>query len=427
MIQLRTLAGLLPAFLLLGASATAQEGTRLPAPTAPHHSITDDELAQLPSPEKLEIVILRGRMGYGIDLVTDTGITHLVRCRRLRVLHAGGLSLTDRSLEWIGKLDALEELHLDSNRITGEGLRHLVGLKRLRRLNLSLNPLRPEVYATLAKLTGLTHLSVYSGAAADDRALEQCARLTNLEELLADNTAAVTDRGLGHLLRLKKLKNLALRDAEGITDAGLARLAELTRLEELSLYNLRSVTPRGLDVLAKLPQLRRLEIATVPMDERSVRALASLEKLETLLLWNVGRATFQKGRPLPLEVLGELRLLRSFRTNQKMSSAAIRALGRLKGLESIRDELTEITDEDLKYLAQLPKLRELALGSEHITAASLPTLAGMTSLRELYVTDKVRVSPDQWRLLGESSLTRCRISQWWAPYTAYYQPAWPAE
>jgi hypothetical protein len=126
--------------------------------------------------------------------------------------------------------------------------------------------------------------------------------------------------------------------------------------------------------------------------------------------------------PLALDALGELSSLRTFRTNQEVPSSAIRALAKLDHLESITDELTQVTDEDLQHLARLPKLRVLVLGSEQVTAAALPTLAKMTALRELFVTEKVRISPEQWTLLGQASLTQCRINRCRPPYTVYYQP-----
>ena len=44
------------------------------------------------------------------------------------------------------------------------------------------------------------------------------------------------------------------------------------------------------------------------------------------------------------------------------------------------------------------------------------------TLRELYVTDKVQVTPEQWTTLGREALPRCRIARWRPPYTVYYKP-----
>src|SRR4051795_12014308 len=70
--------------------------------------ITDAELKELPG--DLEVLKLRGGLAYGVDQVSDEGVRGLERISKLRVLGLAGLGLTDKSLESIGKLNALEEL-----------------------------------------------------------------------------------------------------------------------------------------------------------------------------------------------------------------------------------------------------------------------------------------------------------------------------
>jgi hypothetical protein len=234
---------------------------------------------------------------------------------------------------------------------------------------------------------------------------------------LSENTAAVTDRGVESLAKLRHLENLALRSSPKVTDAGLAAIAGMTRLKTLRLSGLPSVTPEGMKQIGKLTDLRMLNINVVPMDAGSVRTLTSLTKLEDFALWSVA------SHPLPLDSLGALRSLRRIRTNMSLSSSAIRALARLQNLESITDELFEITDEDLTHLAKLTNLKVLILGSDKITAASLPTLAKMKSLRELFVTEKVGITPEQLTALGRDSLTECHIARFRPPYTVYHKKA----
>ncbi|HZZ79343.1 MAG TPA: hypothetical protein VFE62_12545 [Gemmataceae bacterium] len=91
-------------------------------------------------------------------------------------------------------------------------------------------------------------------------------------------------------------------------------------------------------------------------------------------------------------------------------------------LERIKDELHEISDEDLTYLARLPKLESLILASDKVTATSLPTLAKMKSLRRLMVTEKVGITPAQWTELGTNSLPQRTIARYRPPYTVFYEP-----
>ena len=116
-----------------------------------------------------------------------------------------------------------------------------------------------------------------------------------------------------------------------------------------------------------------------------------------------------------------LRSLRRIRTNMFLSSSAIRALARLQNLESIPEQLHAITDEDLKHVAKLTNLKVLVLDGEKITAASLSTLAKMKSLRELFVTEKVGITPEQLTALGRDSLTECNIARFGPPYTVYHK------
>lgn len=380
-------------------------------------SLDDQGLGRLPL-EKLEKLVLRGQLGYGPDSVTDAGITQLKRAGRLRVLHAGGLRLTDKALETIGKLTNLEELHLDSNQITGVGLKHLTGLKKLRVLNIDLNQgFDPAAFATLAELTTLQKLYVSGQFTVDDRVLHHCSKLEHLTELrLPERTPAVTDVGLAHLARLTKLKNVVLSDTPHVTDAGLAHLRALDRLESLQLATLPKLSPSGLEILDSFPEMRRLHLGAVKINAAALNAVASMKQLERLHLWNLN------GAVPSLEVLGKLTSLKTLRTNEPLDSATLRALTNNRHLESIGDELRLITDEDLKVIAQLPKLRILILDSEQITAESLPTLHKMQSLQELYVTDKVKITPEQWRLLGESGLNQCKIGRYFPPYTVYHQP-----
>jgi RNA polymerase sigma factor (sigma-70 family) len=377
-----------------------------------HKLFKDEDVAALP--ETLEGLLMRGHAGYGSNTVTDEGIKHLARCTRLRILAAGGLDLSDRSLETIGKLTELEELSLDSNKITAEGLRHLTHLRKLRRLDLNYNQLDPTAAAALARLPNLEFLGI-NGCRANDTVCELLSHLTNLKRLDLPERTDITDRGLEHLARLRQLENLRLQDNGAITDAGLAAIARMTRLQQLELRNLSAVTPAGLKVLGKLTEMRKLSIDYVAMDEAGIQALAPLTKLEDLLLWNLSPTS------PPLEGLGELKSLRHLRTNAAISSSAIRALARLRNLESITDELTKITDDDLVHLARLPKLHTLILGSDKVTAASLPTLATMTSLRTLYVTANVPISADQWTKLGHESLSQCRIALYRPPYTVFHE------
>ena len=378
-------------------------------------ALTDDDLKDLPN--ELQELTLRGNRGYGIDSVTDAGITHLARYKGLRKLRAGGLGLTDRCFDAIAELSQLEELSLDSNLITGSGLKKLSGLKRLRKLDLNFNPLVEPAFEHLSQLSNLTALEAACSLPVSDRMLEQCARLRHLESLhLSNSTSGVTDRGLAALSELSQLKNLALNEAR-VSDQALRRVGNLERLESLKLSNLHQTTAGNLAWIAQLPNLRLLEIAQVRLNQLDLAAINRLSKLERLLLWNVLSSELGKAQ---VERLDGLTALRELRTNEELATSAIEDLTKLRSLESITDELVNVTDEHIAQFANLPKLHTLCLGSKRITERSLTALARMSALRSLFVTREVSLSDQQLTELGRSALPHCQIQLLYPPYTVYH-------
>ena len=103
--------------------------------------------------------------------------------------------ITDAGLEHLGRLRRLQVLSLDGNRITDAGLAHLGKLKQLRYLSL----MCPQV---------------------TDAGLEHLEGLRELEGLYLQR-AKVTDGGLEHLKDLSKLRELSLCETE-VAGAGFA-------------------------------------------------------------------------------------------------------------------------------------------------------------------------------------------------------------
>ncbi|HVX16289.1 MAG TPA: hypothetical protein VHC22_34200 [Pirellulales bacterium] len=126
---------------------------------------------------------------WGASLVTDEGISHLAGLKKLKWIHIDNSCITDRSLEILSRLPALETLALQSNYFTDTGLSHLRGKTQVRSL---------WVGQPLAG-TGIT-----------DEGVAFLAELPNLEELDLQNTK-ITAKSLEHLRgRLTKLKMLAI-------------------------------------------------------------------------------------------------------------------------------------------------------------------------------------------------------------------------
>jgi hypothetical protein len=386
--------------------------------TPPPGALSDDDLANLP--EDLQNLSLRGPHGYGIDQITDAGFVHIERLQNLRVLHAGGLNLTDQVLQSLSKLPHLEELSLDSNALTGAGLEQLVALKKLRKLNLNFNPLGASSFEALSQLTNLTQLEVVNREPIDDETLQLCSRLTQLETLRLNSKAnGVSNRGLAAVAKLTRLKNFSLEEAT-VTGEGLHAIRALKHLQHLELKTLPQVPPGSLTWLPELTELRDLEIAQVRLNQLDMAAVNKLSELERLLLWNVFPSAAQ---PLAIEQLNGIPSVRQIRTNEIISRSAIRDMCKMEGLESITDELTRITDEELRLLAELPNLHTLCLGSEQVTNRSLSALARMKSLRVLFVTKEVQLTASELTDLGKGALPECLIQLMYPPYTVFHKPS----
>ncbi len=136
--------------------------------------------------------------------------------------------LTDRALERLGGLTRLRVLRLRNTHVTERSLELLKDLPALEELDLNLLAFPPQAARIVG---GLRSLRRFRYADVTDAELTEIARLSNLEELEVW-AGGVTDRGAESLARLTALRRLAIRGSH-LTDQGLQRLAELPRLEEL--------------------------------------------------------------------------------------------------------------------------------------------------------------------------------------------------
>ncbi|MEX2174947.1 MAG: hypothetical protein WD872_11335 [Pirellulaceae bacterium] len=155
-------------------------------------NVTDDDLASIPSPQRLR------NLSLGRTAVTDQGLAHLAGCKQLEWLDLSATGVTDAGLQSLAGMNELRQLFLEGTKITDAGLAIVGGLKQLEELDLS-------------------------------------------------NLAGVSDRGLAALAPLKQLKKLHLSGTP-ITDAGLVHLRGLKRLEALETAQ-SNVTPAGLQQL----------------------------------------------------------------------------------------------------------------------------------------------------------------------------------
>ncbi|MBO0698461.1 MAG: DUF1080 domain-containing protein, partial [Zavarzinella sp.] len=148
-------------------------------------------------------------LSLGSAVLTDAGLAHLGRLKKLWSLMVGGSRVTDRGLDALRGLTNLSILSVADTQVTDAGLVKLVDMKL-------------PLTAVFVANTGMT-----------DDGLKHLARLPLLEQLHAEKTK-VTDAGLAHLAAAPKLRGLFLQDT-ALTDAAVGHLKKLAGLKELHL------------------------------------------------------------------------------------------------------------------------------------------------------------------------------------------------
>src|SRR4029077_11587365 len=150
-----------------------------------------------------------------IDLrLSDAQLQDLLReyGDKLKCLNLGKRRIDDNQLlELIGYCPNLQQLFIESDKISDKGLEHLSKLAALQELN----------------LRGCDQIS--------DAGLEHLSKLAALQELNLRECNQISDAGLEHLSKLAALQELNLRGCNEIGDAGLEHLSKLAALQELNL------------------------------------------------------------------------------------------------------------------------------------------------------------------------------------------------
>jgi internalin A len=187
--------------------------------------MTDEGLAQLSHDHLLE------RLYCFKPKITDAGVKHLAKLRRLKKLELLRVpELTDAALAHLAGLSELEEINLSGASINGSGLVHLAGLRQLKSLVIPDTALDDSGLANLCRLTGLKQLYI-GGGAYTDAGLAGLSNLTGLTEL-GIGSEACTDAGLAKLVGLTNLRTLQINGSR-ISDAWLDRITAMRSLRQV--------------------------------------------------------------------------------------------------------------------------------------------------------------------------------------------------
>jgi Leucine-rich repeat (LRR) protein len=240
-------------------------------------SVTDAGLARLDGPADLEVLWLSGAR------VTDAGLRSIARLRKLEILDLNrNVGVTNDGLRVLSENQTgLTHLMVGDTSVTDEGLVHLTKFRRLVGFQIGGQGAK-LTDAGLARIAEVPQLEVLNvrGSSITDAGLEKLAKLEKLRWLQA-STTAITDDGLRHLGKIKSLQYLDLRITR-ITDAGLIHLAALPALEHLSLDST-PLTDEGLQHLHGLKSLKVLSIRGTNVTAEGVAELKATLPASTVV------------------------------------------------------------------------------------------------------------------------------------------------
>ncbi|MCA9077043.1 MAG: redoxin domain-containing protein [Planctomycetaceae bacterium] len=222
--------------------------------------------------------------------------------------------------------------------LKADGAREMSWVKKLQtdafhEISIFLHPANANIYPFgdeharyLGHFSGLKKLELM-GAQMTDRGIRHLESMTSLEVFLLQSPE-ISDVGLRSIGKMTSLEMLSLTRMKW-TDAGLVHLANLKSLEEINLTH--PGTPgRGFDTVMALPKLRYITAGTMFTDEHLAR-------------------------------LGKAKILTALDLSQ----------------------CEGVTDEGLKYLANVPNLEYLGLFKTNITDAGVKHLKPLKSLKRL--------------------------------------------
>jgi internalin A len=350
---------------LIAGSATAQ--TR-PAPSATAYAVQRIE-------ERGGWVV-RDRDGSVTEAslertwATDNDIDFVVELKTIKKLDLSFTYVTDKGIKKLQALQQLEDLTLDTAEfLTDASMAHLRANRALRRLVVRGVDITDAGMPYVGEMTGLRSLDI-SYTMLGDVGLEHLPALSELEHLKIGGNM-ITGLNLNFLKLLPKLKSLSLRGMQRrnagacwtprVTDLDLETISLLAGLEELDLGvgiglgmggqpaapgggNCRltgglQITDLGVAKLARLKKLRRLNLSGARISTESIQLLHGL----------------------PLEHLSLFACV-------SIDNSAAAALAGIPTLIHLDLSYTKIGNESLPHLAKLQNLKQLYLTETQVTA-----------------------------------------------------------
>jgi hypothetical protein len=332
--------------------------------------------------------------------VTDAGIRHLAGCERLREVHLTGTPTGDGALRALaGKVD-LAVLHTGAG-VTDAGVRLLQEYPVFRtwrdgesRIGLLSADAQPNQLALQGAITnaGIAALDGLNGLFAlglDSESIRVSARglgALQLLEHLSWLSIDATDETMGAIAELPHLRHLGCQDTEA-SDVGFTALSQSRSIESIWGRRCHNLRTAGFVALSAMPSLRALSVSCLNVEDRGIAALPSFPALRELMPMDVPDEGYRHiGRCTELERLVLMycresgdratehiatlpKLRKYFASYTKITDRTPEILSRIDALEEVEIYgCPGVTDAGITRLARLPRLREVKVSGQHVSA-----------------------------------------------------------
>lgn len=374
-------------------------------------ALTDDgvrHLARLPNLKRLDlsrtavtdrgIEVLRElpaleSISLSMTHVTDEGARVFADCDMLRHVDVSATRAGDGVIEALAGKPHLSQL---ATRATDKGLARLAALPAFRTwrgspsvpmklftesgepnfLNLR-GPFTDRGMEHLRLLEGLYDLNIDDSRLAITAAgMKPLVALPHLERLSVD----AKDDWMPHIAAMPRLRFLLIQDTEA-GDDGFVALSRSRSIELIWGRHCQNLRARGFRALAQLPVLRSLSVSCLNVDDSAVAMLPSFPSLRELMPMDVPDAGYRH--------IGQCERLESVVLMYCRDTSDV-ATGHIAGLRHLTDyfnSYTRITDRTPELLSNMDSLERVALDTCHgLTNEGISRLARLPRLRELRVS-----------------------------------------
>jgi len=215
--------------------------------------------------------------------ISSADIHRFSDLRQLTKVEITSSRMSDGGITAFAEMPDLRSAAFRGAQLRGANLEALAGLTKLKWLEIAGDRIAEATFIAAAKLEGLEGLTL-TGGNYPAKAVDNLQSMTKLSNLTL-KAHAVNDQLVAHVAELKVLKRLSLEGP--ISGATLSELAKLEKLESLTLVS-SLLDEKDLGAITQLKTLRWLSLKTRPLSNGALDTLSVLTNLESLDIQTTG-------------------------------------------------------------------------------------------------------------------------------------------